>query len=62
MAEFKAHEWEALAIASGSTTSRMRVPGGWIYLQESYEDEDHGETTTAMAMCFVPDPAANTTT
>jgi hypothetical protein len=48
-------EWEVLKINSfreGEQTERIRVPGGWIYRLESWDEGD--PPTRAVALCFVP--------
>lgn len=46
------HVWETVAEASGAwVTSRMRVPGGWIYMHHERAPDSYGE---AVAMSFVP--------
>ena len=37
----------------GDSTSKMKVPGGWLV---RYESESRGEFAGHVAICFVPDP------
>lgn len=39
-------------------TSRLAVPGGWIYTQHLVVDEHEGYITKQIATTFVPDPQA----
>ena len=49
------HEWENLHASAASATRRMRVPGGWLYQTVTGLP---GDTTVAVGLAFVPDPAA----
>lgn len=52
-------KWEWVASSErwqdGDKTSRLEVPGGWLYKVWAYTDEDNSDKVT-IAMCFVPDP------
>lgn len=55
--------WELVEEDALSDTFRLSVPGGWLYRHCQYRPitNAHGAEdveTTAMAVAFVPDPAA----
>ena len=51
-------EWELLCFngEAGDYTSRMKVPGGWLYKQDVLSTSEDGANGVAVALVFVPDP------
>lgn len=46
-------EWEDVTDMHGDCTTRLSVPGGWLYRVDSWSDDTRA---VAVALCFVPDP------
>lgn len=44
--------WEVLDSGSESCTTRLRVPGGWVYREQFW-----CQTERSCSLCFVPDVA-----
>ena len=54
-------EWESITSREGERTSRMKVPGGWLYREMSWQMDDDGNAV-AVALCFVPSQAVTVET
>ena len=58
----KEHTWKFLSSVIGEDPShscdlsRMRVPGGWLYIRDIFCSVDASCSRAATAMAFVPDP------
>jgi hypothetical protein len=57
MSDEQKTKWELIDLREGTSTSRLAVPGGWLYLVR----ELHGsgslnvtELRASIAVCFVP--------
>jgi len=53
------HEWETVYEVEDfprELTSRMRVPGGWLYSYRIDPNNSEFSKQSAVAMTFVPDP------
>jgi hypothetical protein len=54
MEDLRPHKWRVVDRDDYSRTSRMAVPGGWLYRTEIW-----GGDEAAMALVFVPDDSVN---
>lgn len=54
--EVELHTWENVTPCDGGIgLSRVRVPGGWLYVSMAWPDEYTEGSVPAVAQSFVPD-------